>query len=62
YMGYDNQKYEQFLRSAFPAETEDFYKYGKWGGGVEKSEEFNNLSSDEKGKINKYLHDNNLEK
>lgn len=62
YMGYDNQKYEQFLRSAFPGATEDFYKYGKWGGGVKTSEEFNNLSSNEKGKINKYLQDNNLEK
>ena len=35
-------------------------KYGKWGGGVEVSEEYNNLSLDEKNKINKYLDDNNL--
>ena len=62
YMGYDNQKYEQFLRSAFPGETEDFYKYGKWGGGVEESEEYNNLSLEEKNKIEIYLKKNNLKR
>lgn len=61
YMGYDNARYEQVLREAFPGKTEAFYKYGKWGGGMIESEAFRNLSSQEQDKIKNYIENNKLE-
>ena len=31
YMGSHVDKMEERLQSAFPGQSEDFYKYGKWG-------------------------------
>ena len=42
YMGSHVDKMEERLRSAFPGQSEDFYKYGKWGGGATSSDAFLN--------------------
>lgn len=61
YIGNDNAKYEGFLRDAFPGEKEEFYKYGKWGGGISDSEAFKKLPVQEQDEIKKYIKDNKLE-
>lgn len=61
YIGNDNAKYERFLRDAFPGEKEEFYKYGKWGGGISDSEAFKKLPVQEQDEIKKYIKDNKLE-
>lgn len=61
YIGYDNVRYEHFLRDAFPGEQEAFYKYGKWGGGISDSEAFKKLPVQEQNEIKKYIKNNNLE-
>ena len=42
---------EERLRSAFPGQSEDFYKYGKWGGGATSSDAFLKLENIEPDKI-----------
>lgn len=60
YMGDHVDAYEALLRSAFPGETEDFYEYGKWGGGVFNSSEYDALSDETRQKIENYLITNGL--
>ena len=60
YIGSHVDKMEERLQSAFPGQSEDFYKYGKWGGGATSSDAFENLTQSEKEKINEYLIKNNL--
>ncbi len=35
YMVSGIEEYESVLRSAYPGQSEEFYEYGKWGGGIE---------------------------
>ena len=60
YMGSHVDKMEERLRSAFPGQSEDFYKYGKWGGGATSSDAFLKLTKSERDKIIEYLTNNNL--
>lgn len=53
-------EYEALLRDLFPGESEDFYRYGKWGGGLTETEAFNNLSNAERKAIQRYLIKNKL--
>lgn len=60
YMGNNMDEYEIYLRNAFPGEKNEFYIYGKWGGGAYNSDDFKTLSVDERMNILSYLHDNRL--
>ena len=55
YMGQHVEEMEQLLRDAFPGMEEEFYEYGKWGGGAHASDAFRGLSFDEKTIIATYL-------
>ena len=60
YMGGHIEDIEDLLREAFPNENEDFYEYGKWGGGATDSPEFEELTDEEQRNIIQYLRNNNL--
>lgn len=55
YMGSHVDELETMLREAFPGESDEFYEYGKWGGGAFDSSAYYDLSSSERNEINKYL-------
>lgn len=55
YMGGNIDELEQLLRDAYPGESEEFYDYGKWGGGAMNSEEYEKLPDVEKDAIESYL-------
>ena len=59
-MGNNIEIMEQLLRSTFPGESNDFYRYGRWTGGAFNSEAFDNLPATEKRNILKYLQKNKL--
>ncbi|MCD7963889.1 MAG: hypothetical protein LUF90_10190 [Rikenellaceae bacterium] len=52
-------EYEKKLRKAFPGQSEEFYKYGKWTG-LTQTEGYRNLSTSEKNNIHNYLYNNGL--
>ena len=60
YMGGHIEEIEELYREAFPNEDEEFYEYGKWGGGAINSQEFENLSDIEKEEIMNYLMEQDL--
>ena len=55
YMGQHVKEMEQLLREAFPGMDDDFYEYGKWGGGAFNSDKFDQLSKEEQDAIEEYL-------
>lgn len=55
YMANHVEEMETLLRNAFPGESEEFYEYGKWGGGLVNCEAFMGLSKDEQIIILEYL-------
>lgn len=55
YMGEHIEETETLLRQAFPGRDEEFYEYGKWGGGAFNSEAFEKLPLDEQQEIYNYL-------
>jgi hypothetical protein len=60
YIGNHIDQFESILREAFPGESEDFYNYGKWGGGIFNSSAFDALPGGEKRDVRRYLKDNDL--
>lgn len=60
YMGGHIEEVEDLLREAFPGKEQDFYEYGKWGGGATESDEFEKLSESEQSRILDYLNDKGL--
>lgn len=42
----EDEETEELLRQAFPGRNEEFYEYGKWGGGAFNSEVFEELPFD----------------
>lgn len=60
YMGGHIEEVEDLLREAFPGKEQDFYEYGKWGGGATESDEFKDLNNEEKRDIINYLKKNGL--
>ena len=54
-MGNHIAEMESMLRKAFPGQSEDFYRYGRWGGGAVDSDAFKNLTQAERDAIRKYL-------
>ncbi|MBO5312279.1 MAG: hypothetical protein J6A91_09545, partial [Bacteroidales bacterium] len=60
YMGRHVDEMEELLRESFPGRDEEFYEYGKWGGGAFNSDGFKELSSQEKNQIITYLKRNGL--
>ena len=60
YMGEHIYDMENLLRKAFPNESNDFYRYGKWGGGAFDSDVFNALPEAEQKAVFRYLSENNL--
>lgn len=60
YIGRIVTEYEYILRDAFPGKPEEFYTYGKWGGGITDSYRFQKLPLAEQDRIKKYLKDHNL--
>lgn len=52
--------YEALLRDLFPGESEEFYRYGKWGGGLIETEAFKDLGEAERNAILRYLNKNKL--
>ena len=57
YMGQHVEEMEQLLREAFPGMDDDFYEYGKWGGGAFNSYAFNELPIEMQDEITEYLSD-----
>ena len=55
YMGEHVEEVEQLLRDAFPGMDDDFYEYGKWGGGTFNSDKFDQLPKEEQDAIEEYL-------
>ena len=55
YMGQHIEEMEQLLRIAFPGMEEEFYEYGKWGGGAFNSEAFRQLPAEGQDAIWDYL-------
>lgn len=55
YMGQHVEEMEQLLREAFPGMDDDFYEYGKWGGGAFYSDAFRQLPVEEQNAIWAYL-------
>jgi hypothetical protein len=62
YWGNNIDEFEEMLRGAFPNQSEDFYEYGKWGGGFYNSPAFDALPQEDKDAIFDYLEDNGLYK
>ena len=62
YMGNHVAEMEQLLRQAFPGESNDFYRYGKWGGGAYNSTAFRNLPYAEQSAVQDYLRKQGLYK
>ena len=60
YMGNHIDEIETILRECFPGQEEKFYEYGKWGGGLQHTEAFKELSRGERRSINKYLRKEHL--
>lgn len=60
YIGRIITEYEYILRDAFPGKPEEFYTYGKWGGGITDSYRFKRLPPATQRKIKKYLKDHKL--
>lgn len=60
YMGGHIDQVEQLLRSAFPGQDEDFYEYGKWGGGAMNSDEFTQLPKYKQHNTEVYLKKHDL--
>lgn len=60
YIGKIIDVYEQILRDAFPGKSEEFYRYGKWGGGIRDSYRFEMLPSADQKTILEYLKAHNL--
>ena len=60
YMGSHIDELETMLREAFPGESDEFYEYGKWGGGAFDSDAFDELPLSEQYKIIQYLQNNGL--
>ena len=54
-MGQHIEEMEQLLRDAFPGQSEEFYEYGKWGGGAFNSDAFRQLPVEEQNAIWAYL-------
>ena len=55
YMGAHVDEIENILRECRPGQDEKFYEYGKWGGGLQHTEAFKELSKSEQRHINNYL-------
>lgn len=55
FMGIQIDEIEKLMRETFPGESEEFYRYGKWGGGAYNSSAFDKLSDDEQQNIFNYL-------
>ena len=55
YMGQHVEEMEQLLREAFPGMDDDFYEYGKWGGGAFNSDKFDQLPFELQKEITDYL-------
>ena len=55
YMGQHVEEMEQLLRDSFPGMPEEFYEYGKWGGGAFSSTAFDSLPFEERLAIVTYL-------
>lgn len=60
YIGKHTDIMEGILKDAFPGESDDFYNYGKWGGGATNSSAFEELSKEEQKSIINYLGSNKL--
>lgn len=60
YMGRIIIEYEDILRDAFPGKPEEFYTYGKWGGGITDSYRFKRLPLAQQERILEYLKNHNL--
>ena len=60
YMGKIMTEYGKILRDAFPGKPDEFYTYGRWGGGITDSYRFKRLESATRDKIKQYLADHNL--
>ena len=58
YIGDNIVAYEDYLRKAYPNQSNDFYVYGKWGGGIDGSPAFQNLPRQEQIEIYNYLQSN----
>ena len=54
-MGQHVEEMEQLLRDSFPGMPEEFYEYGKWGGGAFSSTAFDSLPFEERLAIVTYL-------
>lgn len=55
YMSQHVEEMEQLLRDSFPGMPEEFYEYGKWGGGAFNSTAFEELPIEEQNAIKYYL-------
>ncbi len=55
YMGRHVDEMEELLRESFPGRDEEFYEYGKWGGGAFNSKAFDNLNKEDQNRIYSYL-------
>ena len=55
YIGEHIDEYEDYLRDVYPGKSEDFYRYGRWGGGVYNSPAFQRLPESEQQAIYDYL-------
>ena len=53
-------EYGKIIRDAFPGKPDEFYTYGRWGGGITDSYRFKRLESATRDKIKQYLADHNL--
>ena len=60
YMGSHVERWKNVYEVLSPVQSEDFYKYGKWGGGATSSDAFLKLTKSERDKIIEYLTNNNL--
>ena len=49
------EEMEQLLRDSFPGMPEEFYEYGKWGGGAFNSTAFRSLPIEERMNVEDYL-------
>ena len=55
YMGRHVDEMEELLRESFPGRDEEFYEYGKWGGGAFNSSAFDTLPIEVQDSIQLYL-------
>lgn len=60
YMATHIDEFKQLLREAFPGESNEYYEYGVWGGGLIYTNAFYDLSNDTKCNILNYLQNNGI--